>query len=304
MATAAQKITCRRRATSLQQAGPQPVQRPARQGRRLARGTGRDPSPGAASSSRCMSGRCWTTADASRPACSKCRRRPPLSRARTADEAEAPRPHYACALRCRDAASGILIDEVSLVENIERAPLHPLDQFRAFQALRDKGMTEEAIAAAFFIGVNVVKQRLRLAAVRPSLLDGLRRRRHDPRTADGLHRLGRPRPPGAGLGRDPDSLAEGTLADPADAHRNHRPGLRQACAFVGLETYEAAGGIVLRDLFQSDDGGWLQDAGLSARPGLLPKLRVEADRFPRRDGSGSMQASASPTASRTQCVRS
>ena len=62
-------------------------------------------------------------------------------------------------------------DEVSLAENIERAPLHPLDQFRAFQAMRDKGMTEEAIAAAFFVGVNVVKQRLRLASVSPTLLD-------------------------------------------------------------------------------------------------------------------------------------
>ncbi len=26
-----------------------------------------------------------------------------------------------------------------------------------------------------------------------------------------------------------------------------------------LEAYEAAGGVILRDLFQSDDGGWLQD---------------------------------------------
>lgn len=49
------------------------------------------------------------------------------------------------------ADSGVLIDEVSLAENIERAPLHPLDQFRAFQATRDNGMTEEAIAAAFFV---------------------------------------------------------------------------------------------------------------------------------------------------------
>src|SRR5690606_4215643 len=63
------------------------------------------------------------------------------------------------------ATADILIDEVSLAENIERAPLHPLDQFRAFQAMRDKGMTEEAIAAAFFVGVNVVKQRLRLVSV-------------------------------------------------------------------------------------------------------------------------------------------
>ena len=36
--------------------------------------------------------------------------------------------------------------------------------------------------------------------------------------------------------------------------------------FVGIADYEAAGGIVLRDLFESDDGGWLQD------PALLDRL--------------------------------
>ena len=70
-----------------------------------------------------------------------------------------------------EASSGILIDEVSLAENIERAPLHPLDQFRAFLALRDKGMTEAEIAAAFFVTPQVVKQRLRLTAVAPALLE-------------------------------------------------------------------------------------------------------------------------------------
>ncbi|MCR9195206.1 MAG: ParB/RepB/Spo0J family partition protein, partial [Hyphomonas sp.] len=64
-----------------------------------------------------------------------------------------------------------LAEEDSLAENVQRAPLHPLDQFRAFQALREKGQTEEEIAAAFFVSVSVVKQRLRLAAVSPKLLD-------------------------------------------------------------------------------------------------------------------------------------
>ena len=36
-----------------------------------------------------------------------------------------------------DPASQVLVDEISLAENIERAPLHHLDQFRAFVALRD-----------------------------------------------------------------------------------------------------------------------------------------------------------------------
>jgi ParB family transcriptional regulator, chromosome partitioning protein len=70
-----------------------------------------------------------------------------------------------------NAASDILADEISLAENIDRAPLHPVDQFRAFAAMRANGMTEEAIAAAFLVGVHVVKQRLRLTAVAPALID-------------------------------------------------------------------------------------------------------------------------------------
>jgi ParB family chromosome partitioning protein len=64
-----------------------------------------------------------------------------------------------------------IAEEDSLAENVQRAPLHPLDQFRAFQTLREKGQTEEEIAAAFFVAVAVVKQRLRLASVSPRLLD-------------------------------------------------------------------------------------------------------------------------------------
>ena len=65
-----------------------------------------------------------------------------------------------------------LAEEDSLAENVQRAPLHPLDQFRAFQrSLREKGRSEEEIAATFFVSVQVVKQRLKLAAVSPNLLD-------------------------------------------------------------------------------------------------------------------------------------
>ena len=70
----------------------------------------------------------------------------------------------------RDPATSVLAEDDSLAENVQRVALHPLDQFRAFQTLREKSQTDEAIAAAFFVSVNVVKQRLRLAAVSEKLL--------------------------------------------------------------------------------------------------------------------------------------
>lgn len=64
-----------------------------------------------------------------------------------------------------------LAEEDSLAENVQRAALHPLDQFRAFAALRGAGLGDEEIAARFFVTPAVVRQRLKLAAVSPKLLD-------------------------------------------------------------------------------------------------------------------------------------
>ena len=73
--------------------------------------------------------------------------------------------------------------------------------------------------------------------------------------------------------------------------------------FVGIEAYEAAGGIVMRDLFQRDDGGWLQD------PALLDwlvaeKLAAEADTSAPRAGDGSRPRSIFPTATIPACAAS
>ena len=175
-----------------------------------------------------------------------------------------------------DAASGILIDEISLVENIDRAPLHPLDQFRAFQAMRDKGMTEEAIAAAFFVGVNVVKQRLRLASISPTLLDIYA---EDGMTLEMLMAF----TVSADHARQKqvwEAISAGWQKEPWQIRRMLTETTVRAsdkrAVFVGIDAYEAAGGMMLRDLFQSDNGGWLQDVGLLDRL-VAEKLKVIAD---------------------------
>ena len=95
---------------------------------------------------------------------------------------------------------GGIAEEDRLAENVQRVALHPLDQFRAFQTLRDAGLGEEEIAARFFVaperGEAAPQARRRLAqASRP-----LRRGRDDARAAHGLHGHQRPCAPGAGVG--------------------------------------------------------------------------------------------------------
>ena len=175
-----------------------------------------------------------------------------------------------------DAKSDILIDEVSLVENMERAPLHPLDQFRAFKAMRDKGMTEEAVAAAFFVNANVVKQRLRLVSVSTKLLeiyadDGMTLEQLMAFSVSSDH---------ARQEQVWEAIKDSWQKEPFHIRRMlTETAVRVAdkrAVFVGVEAYEAAGGVVLRDLFQSDDGGWLQDPALLDRL-VAEKLKVAAD---------------------------
>lgn len=169
---------------------------------------------------------------------------------------------------------GGIAEEDSLAENVQRAPLHPLDQFRAFLTLREKGQSEEEIAAAFFVSVNVVKQRLKLASVSPVLLDIYA---EDGMTLDQLMAFT--------VSGDPERqeqvferLQHGHGRQPYVIRRMLTEGAVRAsdkrAQFIGVEAYEAAGGTVLRDLFQGDDGGWLQDVALVDRM-VAEKLKAE-----------------------------
>jgi ParB family chromosome partitioning protein len=57
----------------------------------------------------------------------------------------------------------------SLAENTQRAPMHPADEFEAFKERAQKGESIEDIAASFSVSPEVVRRRLKLANVAPSL---------------------------------------------------------------------------------------------------------------------------------------
>jgi ParB family chromosome partitioning protein len=169
-----------------------------------------------------------------------------------------------------------IAEEDSLAENVQRAPLHPLDQFRAFLALREKGQSEEEIAAAFFVSVTVVRQRLRLAAVSPKLLDVYA---EDGMTLEQLMSF-TVNPDHERQDQVWDALQHSYNKEPFHIRRLLTEGAVRAsdkrAQFVGTEAYEAAGGTILRDLFEPDDGGWLQEPPLLEKL-VADKLEREAD---------------------------
>ena len=168
-----------------------------------------------------------------------------------------------------------LAEEDSLAENIQRAPLHPLDQFRAFLALRAKGQSEEEIAANQFVSVGVVRQRLRLASVSPKLLDvyaedGMTLDQLMAFTVNGDHERQE---------QVFERLCQSYDKQPYTIRRMLTEGAVRAsdkrAQFIGVDAYVEAGGTVLNDLFQGDDGGWLQDVNLLAMM-VAEKLNEQA----------------------------
>jgi ParB family chromosome partitioning protein len=169
-----------------------------------------------------------------------------------------------------------LAEEDSLAENVQRAPLHPLDQFRAFLAMREKGMGEEEIAAAFFVSANIVKQRLKLASVSPKLLDVYA---EDGMTLEQLMAF-TVNPDHERQDQVWEALHHSYTREPHHIRRHLTEGAIRAsdkrAQFAGIEVYEAAGGTILRDLFEQDGGGWLQDPVLVERL-VAERLGREAD---------------------------
>lgn len=160
------------------------------------------------------------------------------------------------------------VEETSLAENVVREPLHPADQYESFRRLHDDhGLGVEEIAARFGVTPHVVKQRLRLGAVSPMLMALYR---------DGSLSL--------------DQLMAFTLTDdharqdavwdnlswnksPETIRRAlseaQVPTTDRRAVFVGVYVYEAAGGTVVRDLFDASGGGYLAD------PATLDRLAAD-----------------------------
>ena len=154
----------------------------------------------------------------------------------------------------------------SLTENVQREAMHPADQFEAFAALVAEGRPIEDIAADFSVTPLVVQRRLKLANVSPRLLADYRA---EAVSLDQLMALAITDDHAAQEAafydaptwqRSPHNLRDRLTEREIDAHRH--PLVR----FVGLDTYEAAGGGTRRDLFaEADSGVYLTDATLLER---------------------------------------
>jgi ParB family chromosome partitioning protein len=162
-----------------------------------------------------------------------------------------------------------------LIENVERGALNPADEFAAFSRLIDGGRSVEDVAAAFGVTPQIVKRRLKLAAVSPALLTLSREggigldclmvlASIDDRARQ--EQLWQQLPEWS---RSPDQLRRLLTRGEVESDRDG------VVIFVTLVAYEAAAGPLRRDLFSGDGKAYLQDAMLLERL-ALDKLQQPA----------------------------
>lgn len=159
--------------------------------------------------------------------------------------------------------------EVSLAENSGREPMHPADEFEAFQRLIHEGKGIEDVAVRFGVSPLTVQRRLKLAALSPKLLTLYRQ---DGITLDQLMALTLSDAHDAQVrawfeaqpwDRTPVALRRRLTLGEVEAAGN------AMVRFVGIEAYELAGGAVRRDLFDHEQSRFLTD------PALLQRLAGE-----------------------------
>ena len=172
--------------------------------------------------------------------------------------------------------------EISLDENVTRENMHPADQFEAFKKLaEERGYGAEEIAARFGVTPNVVRQRLRLGAVSPKLMEIYRAgdlsldqlmafaiTEDHARQEAAFERLSH--------NRDASTIRR-LLTETHVAATDRR------AVFVGAEKYTEVGGTILRDLFTEDRGGYFEDVALLDML-VMAKLGREADAVMEAEG--------------------
>lgn len=178
--------------------------------------------------------------------------------------------HYSVPVHYRpEDADDFDARESSLVANIERLPLHPIDQFEEFSRLSER-YTPEEIAARYGITERLVRQRVALGGLHPDIREAWR----------------------AGKLRD-DAAHAFTLATDqkqqlkifkkvekqhnlwshnikAELGVNHDAA--KALKIIGAEAYRAAGGHLVEDLFGDD---WIVSDPKLAQRLLTERLQAE-----------------------------
>ena len=139
------------------------------------------------------------------------------------------------------------VTEISLVENVVRAGMHPADQVVAFEKLHAAGHTVEEIAARFGVSAGTVEKRLKLGTVHPEILQAYRDEELNMEAVMAFTLCPDPEEQRAVFQELGGRAAEWAIRDRFTSEK--LSSTHAAAQYVGLDAYEEAGGTFTRDLF-------------------------------------------------------
>lgn len=151
--------------------------------------------------------------------------------------------------------------ELSAVENIQRLPMTPVEEFRAYAQMRSDGRTDEDIALRFGVPVRRVQQRVRLADLHPEVLEALDAGKI---TLDAAQAFTIQPNPELQRQHLASSLSQNLMWQlSANNVRQAMEKLQlssksKQAQMIGEAAYVAAGGEIVRDLF-SEESFWTSD---------------------------------------------
>lgn len=175
---------------------------------------------------------------------------------------------------CIVATHTIDATELSLAENVVRAPMHPADQFEAFRSLIDDGASIADVAARFGVSEVTVTRRMKLGRLSPVILEAYRNGDIDLEEAQAFAIT------------DDQEAQERVLQSLSSWNRQPHI-IRRALTehevetsdkrvrFVGIDAYREAGGVIRQDLFSENDTGYIVDVALLDRL-VAEKLKAVA----------------------------
>lgn len=184
--------------------------------------------------------------------------------------------------------------ELSLIENTHRAPMHPVDEFEAYNTLIESGTHDEkAVAERFGVKVRHVQQRMKLAKIHPEILAAYKAGKL---TYDAVT--------GFTVTDNQQEQLEAWNTISTHARRHHHREIERhtiidqltentlkpdsaLAKYVGLKSYKAAGGAVISDLFS--EASLLCDAELAMKL-AVEKLSKLADKI-KAEGWGWVEVS-------------
>ena len=187
--------------------------------------------------------------------------------------------------------------EIGLAANVLRADLHPADRYVAYRDLVEAGSSPQAIATRFGVSEADVKRAVALGNLAPEVVDAWR---------------------ASEIPRDPLQVVKIFTLAPVDVQATALARLKQsgnwwpdavrealgvgsdwsaetALRLVGREAYEAAGGVIVDDLF--GDKLVIRDPALAKRL-AADVLRVECDRLVQAGWSWAATAADLPNGAR------